>query len=1138
MVRANFTDGNNYTEAPGLTQWDYGQVLEIHGLDLPKAVEIHFAIYDCPDDAIIRIGNTIDKVTCVVVPEKIMEQPQDAVAYVYVSDTKSGETVRTVYMPMIPRQKPEAFDAPEDAELFKETIETVNAAADRAELAKSDAETARDAAQSTADGIRGDVQGMVNEAVSAKNTAVENANISTSKADETEADRLEVEALKSQAQTAAESALLSEQNAKASDTAAQTAQAGAETAEGQAELFAGQAEESKNFVEAAKAVVMELGQKVADDKSNVEQAVSDFEIARQNAFQGIKDAENAALKNIGTGIDDTLTQSGKAAGAKATGDKLDSLKDDISDLIEVQTSFTSTRRSKIDIPKGATFIISTQDGSNLPDCQIYLYSDATGDRIDYWGLMTSFGASCEFVNNVDNVHYISSNSLIKLNCKIPDDTKLVPEFKKTKEDVLKNKAKIEILLDDVSEIPSIKEIANNSLHRIERESKNLFNPSNNIIGFINVDAFGDKQTVDNDTNYVTQKIKISNENDYTFSGGIRAFSLVNEDNIIVKAIEFISNNSSVPYTLNKTNIPQNTQYLYVSMGKSYINTAQVEKGAEATPYVPYGTTYEYSIGSDIIAKENMDKLIKGSFSEDKYIENDLVRKNECLIDELNFILSRQNSLYDVKNSTESEPQNITLKDSINSQKMILHLHRYANGGFDTINNVFLPHARKDFKDIRIGNNEDAFKYHVNRVSNIDVVEDSRIKMNGMFVIDSHNNMISSLSYISKSTDGGRTWEDIPALKTPELYKADVLLFTNDDSILVGAKGKIYKATYPYENYKQVLDMTTVYPASYILPENIAKMSDGSIIFGAYQEERSIRLYKSKDNGDTWNKVYDGGDKYQHVHKVTVDTKQSVETIYVGCDGGGGILKSTDGGNTWIDLREQVPNIPQSTDCGVIYAGNGFRLLGGETAIVGGCSIIRTEDDATFVPVLNAGNGVYFAEELNGALIAVSTSTGSFRCSTIYVSKDNGLTWEELYTTSPMTDSGGASDGYRYLMKFNDNELIASCQSNSRKPIRITSHDDNVYAEVIVDITHGTQEISVESGYIIGNSCQMFNDYIIKNHEIVHYPLNENNNLIMEKVSGEVIEGNFRFIKKGKHIANIYPYITNKLDTEAVMLMLF
>lgn len=379
MVRANFTDGNNYTEAPGLTQWDYGQVLEIHGLDLPKAVEIHFAIYDCPDDAIIRIGNTVDKITRAAIPEKIMEQSQCAVAYVYVSDTQSGETVRTVYMPMTARQKPEAFDAPEDAEIFKETIEIVNAAADRAELAKSDAETARDVAQSTAD--------------------------------ETETARAEVEALKSQAQTAAESALLSEHNAKASETAAQTAQAGAETAEGQAELFAGQAEENKNFVEAAKAVVMELGQKVADDKSNVEQAVSDFEIARQNAVKEVKDAENAALENIGNGIDDTLTQSGKAADAKETGDKLSKLKDDlknnsdtineyfifypylqweIGSLSSTGISLASTTRIRstkfYHLPKGTTFKLK----SDSVKYRIYFYTgeDETTNIVDsmsgYW----------------------------------------------------------------------------------------------------------------------------------------------------------------------------------------------------------------------------------------------------------------------------------------------------------------------------------------------------------------------------------------------------------------------------------------------------------------------------------------------------------------------------------------------------------------------------------------------------------------------------------------------------------------------------------------------------------------------------------------------------------------------------------
>lgn len=43
-------------------------------------------------------------------------------------------------MPITARQKPEAFDAPEDAQLFREAIEAVNAAADRAEDAEKSSE--------------------------------------------------------------------------------------------------------------------------------------------------------------------------------------------------------------------------------------------------------------------------------------------------------------------------------------------------------------------------------------------------------------------------------------------------------------------------------------------------------------------------------------------------------------------------------------------------------------------------------------------------------------------------------------------------------------------------------------------------------------------------------------------------------------------------------------------------------------------------------------------------------------------------------------------------------------------------------------------------------------------------------------
>lgn len=102
----------------------------------------------------------------------------------------------------------------------------------------------------------------------------------------------------------------------------------AEAAEEQTKLLAQQVEVDKDTVDQAKALVMELGQKVADDKFGVEQSVSDFEVTRQNAVKEVKDAEQAAIENIGTGIDGSLTQSGKAADAKAAGLRIDSLKGD------------------------------------------------------------------------------------------------------------------------------------------------------------------------------------------------------------------------------------------------------------------------------------------------------------------------------------------------------------------------------------------------------------------------------------------------------------------------------------------------------------------------------------------------------------------------------------------------------------------------------------------------------------------------------------------------------------------------------------------------------------------------------------------------------------------------------------------
>lgn len=111
-------------------QWAYGQILQIHGLDLPAGVEIHFCFEGQPTDT--RIGTTVDRVTEVAIPDKYVETAGTVIAYIYLSDTRSGQTEYKVTMEITERERPQPWDRPEDEELFKRTIETVNAAADRA----------------------------------------------------------------------------------------------------------------------------------------------------------------------------------------------------------------------------------------------------------------------------------------------------------------------------------------------------------------------------------------------------------------------------------------------------------------------------------------------------------------------------------------------------------------------------------------------------------------------------------------------------------------------------------------------------------------------------------------------------------------------------------------------------------------------------------------------------------------------------------------------------------------------------------------------------------------------------------------------------------------------------------------------
>lgn len=325
MIVANFNRGTTTKGVFGIYQYNYGQVLRIQGLTLPTAVEVHFSLQNTGGETTTRIGVTKDGVTDVVIPDSFLEngyttQNYEIYAFVYLRDETSGQTEYKITLHITSRPKPEAFDRPEDAEIFKEAIKAVNESAARSAESEKQAEgwahgredlperkqdnakyysdQAREDSTKT-DTDRKEVERLV-ESVSGIGEQVE-----------------KVEGLTKQAQTSATNAALSEQAAKESENNAAQARAGAEVAEDNAELAAQRAEQDKAIVEQAKNLVKQMGQEVLDNKNLVDETAQDFDLKAQQALADVNNAGQAQTERVQTAGNDAV-ESVRAAQGTAT----------------------------------------------------------------------------------------------------------------------------------------------------------------------------------------------------------------------------------------------------------------------------------------------------------------------------------------------------------------------------------------------------------------------------------------------------------------------------------------------------------------------------------------------------------------------------------------------------------------------------------------------------------------------------------------------------------------------------------------------------------------------------------------------------------------------------------------------------
>lgn len=545
----------------------------------------------------------------------------------------------------------------------------------------------------------------------------------------------------------------------------------------------------------------------------------------------------------------------------------------------------------------------------------------------------------------------------------------------------------------------------------------------------------------------------------------------------------------------------------------------------------------------------------------KLYTDSVVKENATLNSALETLCNRRDG------STQSR-QVINLKNS-GKQKLILHLHKRANDGYDTVNDVYLPNAQNDFSDVRITTDSGkTLKYQTVYSGNIDVISDSRLGNSDVsFLADGAGNIyIQKQGYVVKSTDAGKTWTKITSINSQLPSLVNQLSYVCEDGTLFFAVkdySLLYKSVPPYSSVKQVLDVSEggTYTGNAIRPFQFVQLPTGEMLLGSYQSQFAARIWKSTDNGDNWTKVFTNTDeRFQHIHRMTVDPYQNPVAIYAGMDRGwgyktldpdtgkyynesGGLLRSTDGGETWINLYDDQRGKPSTVDHGVTYVDpSGYRLLGGETGICGGHSIIRTTDDVNFVPVLSADHAVYGPEKINGYVIAGGCGSNGGKNAVLFMSDDEGLTWKQIYSEEPTLSNEIASAGIKTFLKgtfagTDYEQLIGHNMITevARPSKRIISNDNSWYAEIIVDVPDNTNSIIVESGYMCPNLSVINNDTENIGEAVFVMDFNENGNYVKEKVSGEIYKGDHIFRTGGKHLGYIYPDVKSATDMNAVKL---
>ncbi|MFL6197065.1 MAG: VPS10 domain-containing protein [Thermoanaerobaculia bacterium] len=201
----------------------------------------------------------------------------------------------------------------------------------------------------------------------------------------------------------------------------------------------------------------------------------------------------------------------------------------------------------------------------------------------------------------------------------------------------------------------------------------------------------------------------------------------------------------------------------------------------------------------------------------------------------------------------------------------------------------------------------------------------------LWVGSGENNSQRSVSYgdgVYKSTDGGKSWENVGLKKSEHIGK--ILIDPRDSNVVwVAAQGPLwapggdrglYKTTDGGKTWKQVLSISENTGVSDIVMD---PRNPDVVYASAYQRRRHIwtlinggpesAIHKTMDGGATWKKLSNGLPRVDMGRIGLAIAPSAPDTVYAIVESvgkAGGFFRSTDAGGNWERRGDYVSNSPQ------------------------------------------------------------------------------------------------------------------------------------------------------------------------------------------------------------------------------------